>query len=77
MKKLAEARVYESERVAEAPDVYVRLRALEAEVERYKRWDGKLPTQWMPMGGNVSPFAVFFPPLADLTNGKVAKSSGQ
>lgn len=77
MKKLADARVYEAERVAEAPDVYVRLRALEAEAERYKRWDGKLPAQWLPMGGNVSPFAVFFPPLAELPAGKVAKTGGQ
>jgi regulator of protease activity HflC (stomatin/prohibitin superfamily) len=74
-KKLADARVYEAEKAAGASDLYVRLRALEAESQRYKQWDGKFPAHWVTMGSGVSPFAVLFPALAAPESGKVATAA--
>ena len=54
--------------------MYVQLRQLEAEGQRWKQWDGKFPTTWMPMGSAASPFAVLFPPLGELTAAKLAKA---
>ena len=72
IRKLAEARAFEAERAGKASDVYVRLRALEAETERWKRWDGRFPATWAP-GSTVAPFAGLFPPAV----GSVAKASGE
>jgi hypothetical protein len=72
--KLAEARAYEAEKAAAAPSVYVQLRQLEAETQRWKQWDGKFPTNWMPVGNTASPFAVLFPPLGALATEKLAKA---
>jgi hypothetical protein len=73
IRKLAEARAYEAEKAATSPSVYVQLRQLEAETQRWKQWDGKFPTNWMPMGNAASPFAVLFPPLGALATEKLAK----
>lgn len=63
VRALAEARAYEAEKAAESPDVYVRLRQLEAEGQRWKQWDGKFPAQWLTFGGVPgSPFAAMLPP---------------
>jgi regulator of protease activity HflC (stomatin/prohibitin superfamily) len=65
VRAVADARAYEAEKAAAAPSVYVQLRQLEAEAERYKRWDGKFPTHWMTTGA-ASPLTVLFPPLGEL-----------
>jgi regulator of protease activity HflC (stomatin/prohibitin superfamily) len=63
-RKLAEVRVYEAtEAAGPGADVYVRLRQLEAESARWKTWDGKFPTTWMPVGEKATPFTALFPPL--------------
>jgi regulator of protease activity HflC (stomatin/prohibitin superfamily) len=72
IRKLAEARTFEAERAGKSSDVYVRLRALEAETERWKRWDGRFPATWAP-GSAVAPFAGLFPPAG----GAVAKAGGE
>ena len=62
---LAEVRVQEAQQAAagEGAEVYVRLRQLEAETARWKGWDGKFPTTWMPVGERATPFTALFPPL--------------
>jgi regulator of protease activity HflC (stomatin/prohibitin superfamily) len=75
IRKLADARGYEAERAASVSDVYLRLRAVEAEGERWKRWDGRFPATWAPGGiGGLNPFQVLFPPTASEVNTGLAKS---
>ena len=66
IRKLADAKTYEAQKAGEHGDIYVRLRSLEAEAERWKVWDGKFPTTMMQLGqsasGSLSP-TLLLPPL--------------
>src|SRR5262245_38738512 len=64
LRKLAAARAEEARLAQEAPSAYVQLRALEAELQRWKRWDGKYPDYWLNFGGATAPNTMLaLPPL--------------
>lgn len=74
MRKLTDAKVYEAQKASEHGDIYVRLRLLETDAERWKTWDGRFPNWLMQMGSapsSLSP-AMFLPPL---TAGEAVKTS--
>ena len=59
---------YEAQKASENGDAYVRLRLVEAEKERWTKWDGRFPSSVMQMGngsagGSLSP-VLFLPPLS-------------
>lgn len=64
LRKLADAKAYEAQKASENGDAYVRLRLVEAEAERWKKWDGRFPTSMMQLGngGSLSP-TMLLPPL--------------
>jgi len=52
IKKVADARAYEAEQLAEREEFYLRLKDLEVQMEWLDKWDGTLPTYMMNAGGN-------------------------
>jgi hypothetical protein len=53
----------------EQPDTYIRLRMIEADMQRWKQWDGRYPQYVLQMGGSAgstSPI-VMLPPLPSAT----------
>lgn len=61
LKKNADARAYEAQKVTEQPE-YLRLRLLEVELARWKQWDGRYPMYVMQLGG-AAPSAMMLPPM--------------
>ncbi len=63
LRKLADAKAYEALKAAESPELYVRLRTLEADIQRWKQWDGRYPSYLMQMGASAaSPTPLLLPP---------------
>jgi regulator of protease activity HflC (stomatin/prohibitin superfamily) len=65
IRRVADARAYEAQKVNEQPETYLRLRMIEAEMLRWKQWDGRYPQYVLQMGGGASssPIGVMLPPL--------------
>jgi regulator of protease activity HflC (stomatin/prohibitin superfamily) len=65
IRRVADARAYEAHKVNEQPETYLRLRLIEAEMLRWKQWDGRYPQYVLQMGGGASssPIGVMLPPL--------------
>jgi hypothetical protein len=67
LRQLADAKAYEAQKASEQGDAYLRLRLVEAESQRWQRWDGRFPSSMMQLGngtpGTLSP-TFFLPPLA-------------
>ncbi len=61
-KKAADAKAYEAQKAAENGETYIRLRLLEAEMLRWRQWDGRYPQYVVQMGG-TTPSAVMLPPM--------------
>lgn len=61
LKKLADAKAYEAQKASEQPE-YLRLKLLEAELARWKQWDGRYP-QYILQMGNPAAAALMLPPL--------------
>ncbi len=69
LKKVADAKAYEALKVNENPELYLKLRMVEADLLRWKQWDGRYPQYVLQMGGTPSTSAVMLPPLpAPLTH---------
>jgi hypothetical protein len=66
IRRVADARAYEAQKVNEQPETYLRLRMIEAEMLRWKQWDGRYPQYVLQMGGatSSSPIGVMLPPLS-------------
>jgi hypothetical protein len=65
IRRVADARAYEAQKVNEQPETYLRLRMIEAEMLRWKQWDGRYPQYVLQMGSGASssPIGVMLPPL--------------
>jgi hypothetical protein len=65
IRRVADAKAYEAQKVNEQPETYLRLRMIEAEMLRWKQWDGRYPQYVLQMGNGSasSPFGVMLPPL--------------
>jgi regulator of protease activity HflC (stomatin/prohibitin superfamily) len=69
IRKVAEAKAFEAQKAMEQPDTYIRLRMIEADMQRWKQWDGRYPQYVLQMGGSAgstSPI-VMLPPLPSAT----------
>jgi hypothetical protein len=53
-RKVADAKVYEAQKAAEAPDLYLRLKLIDMETARLKQWDGRYPAYLLQMGNGTS-----------------------
>lgn len=74
IKKVADAKAYEAQKVNENPDLYLKLRMVEADLLRWKQWDGRYPQYVVQMGSSPSTAAVMLPPLpAPMTHEAVKK----
>lgn len=60
IRKIAEARAFEVQQMMEFSDVYVQLKSIEADNQRWKQWDGKYPTYYIQLGQD--PRGGFFMP---------------
>ncbi|MBM3992661.1 MAG: hypothetical protein FJ303_00665 [Planctomycetes bacterium] len=63
IRKVADAKAYEALKASEQPETYLRLRMIEAEMARWKQWDGRYPQYVVQMGNAPSVSAVHMPPL--------------
>jgi regulator of protease activity HflC (stomatin/prohibitin superfamily) len=63
IRRLADAKAYETQKASEQPETYVRLRLLEAEMLRWKQWDGRYPQYVLQMGNAPATTALMLPPL--------------
>jgi regulator of protease activity HflC (stomatin/prohibitin superfamily) len=75
LRKLAAARAEEARLAQDAPSAYVQLRALEAELQRWKQWDGKYPAYWLNLGGSSVPNVML--PLPALPAPDATKSAAR
>src|SRR5262249_23266491 len=72
IKRVADAKAYEAQKINENPEMYLRLRMAEAELLRWKQWDGRYPQYVLQMGATPSTSAFMLPPLpAPLTHDAV------
>ena len=55
IRKIAAARGEEAKLAQESPSAYLQIKTLEAELQRWKQWDGKYPAYWLNMGGTNAP----------------------
>jgi hypothetical protein len=76
LRKLADAKAYEAQKAMEHGDAYVRLRLVEAEAQRWQKWDGRFPSSLMQLGngagGSLSP-TMLLPPLASADTSKTTR----
>lgn len=63
LRKLAGARVQEAQEAMEAGDLYVRIKSLEMETQRWKQWDGKYPSYVIQLGTGLDGRSLFGTPL--------------
>lgn len=65
IRKVAEAKAYEAQKASEMSDTYLRLRQIEADILRWKQWDGRYPQYIVQTGGNGSNTPiVMLPPMS-------------
>jgi regulator of protease activity HflC (stomatin/prohibitin superfamily) len=50
IRTVADAKAHELQKATESPTVYLQLKSLDMEIERWKRWDGKYPAYLMQFG---------------------------
>jgi hypothetical protein len=65
IKTTADAKAYEAQKISEQPETFLKLRMIEAEMLRWKQWDGRYPQYVVQMGqgsAGASPF-LMMPPL--------------
>ena len=62
IRRVADARAYEAQKASEQPEAYFRLRSIEAELARWKQWDGRYPQYMMQMGNGLTPATIMLPP---------------
>jgi regulator of protease activity HflC (stomatin/prohibitin superfamily) len=65
IRKVAEAKAFEAQKAMEQPETYVRLRLIEADMQRWKQWDGRYPQYLLQTGGangSTAPIVVL-PPM--------------
>src|SRR5258708_33185814 len=62
LRKLAGARVQEAQEAMEAGDLYVRIKSLEMETQRWKQWDGKYPSYVIQLGTGLNGRSLFGTP---------------
>jgi hypothetical protein len=76
IRKIADAKAYEAQKASEQPETYFRLRMLEAEMLRWKQWDGRYPQYLTQLGNGTSssPFAFVLPSLPAPTMPDAAKT---
>jgi hypothetical protein len=74
MKKTADAKAYEAQKVNENPETYLRLRQLEVETQRWKQWDGRYPQYVLQMGGSPGSLGMMMPPLPAPTTQDAVKT---
>src|SRR5262249_27402148 len=73
LRKLAGARVQEAQEAMEAGDLYVRIKSLEMETQRWKQWDGKYPSYVIQPGAGLDGRSWFgIPTLPGETQRKTA-----
>jgi hypothetical protein len=65
IRKVADAKAYEAQKASENAKTYLRLRLVEADMQRWKQWDGRYPQYVLQMGSaaSSSPLAVVLPPM--------------
>jgi len=72
IRTVADAKAHEVQKATESPTVYLQLKSLDMEIERWKRWDGKYPAYLVqfgaaangPAGLWLQPPAVAGPPVS-------------
>jgi hypothetical protein len=65
IRKIADAKAYEATKATESAEMYIRLRQIEADLARWKQWDGRYPqtiVQTSGGSGAATPI-VMLPPL--------------
>jgi regulator of protease activity HflC (stomatin/prohibitin superfamily) len=67
IKLVADARIYEIEKAAQQPEIYMRLKQLELQRELLAKWDGSFPHYFMGTAGTSPNMLLQLPPLE---NGK-------
>lgn len=63
IRKIADAKAYEAAKANEQPDTYLRLRQIEADIARWKQWDGRYPQSVVQMGSSAATPLVMLPPV--------------
>jgi hypothetical protein len=63
LRKLADAKAYEAQQAAEGPDLYLRLKLVDLEMQRIKQWSGHCPTYLVQMGSTTGGGAGITMPL--------------
>lgn len=67
VRAIADAKSYEVQKATESPTVYLQLKSLDVEIEKWKRWDGKYPAYLMQFGAAASgPAGLWMQPPAGL-----------
>ena len=63
IKLVADARIYEIEKAAQQPEVYLKLKQLELQRELLAKWDGSFPRYYMGTSGTSPNMLLQLPPL--------------
>jgi uncharacterized membrane protein YqiK len=65
LRLIAEAKAHEAQKASEQAETYVRLRMIEADILRWKQWDGRYPQSIVQLGNGSAPATpiVMLPPL--------------
>jgi regulator of protease activity HflC (stomatin/prohibitin superfamily) len=64
IKLVADAKAHEAQKASEQSETYVRLRMIEADIQRWKQWDGRYPQSIVQLGnGSGTTPIVMLPPL--------------
>ena len=66
IRTLADAKAYEVQKIGEQPEVYLRLRSIEMEAQRWKLWDGRFPQTMLQSGSGAATTSVLLPGLSAL-----------
>jgi hypothetical protein len=80
MRKVADAKAYEAQKASEQPDAYLRLWLIEADMQRWSRWDGRYPQSIVQLGGTngqATPLVVLPPMPAPMTPEALKTAGGK
>jgi hypothetical protein len=74
VRKIADAKAYEAQKAAESPEVYMRLKVVDLEMQRLKQWNGHYPSYLVQLGNSAAGGAtgIFLPPLPALDGPKTS-----